>query len=625
MLEYVFLKSFLPSRNLLFSKWIITLFILFSTNLCFPNDDLSELDSLYKKINVLRNTDIDSVLFYSDLLNSLARTNNNKDYEYKSMIFKVKAYMKRGEHIEALNTCRQAKEFVLKNDLSKYALEVEFNTGQTFLAAGFASEALEIFLSVQNQKNKLNLQNQIDIDYYIGLAYIEIGDTEKGINSVKQSIVTDYEKNNLNNSFSSFILLASLSENVDSIRKFYGLADNIIIQNPDWNYQKVILLNNLAFFNDEMDNKSLSKSQYLETIRLSIESGLDEILSNVLNNYAYTLMDEQKYDSAKLVLNKALEIASQINSVDMLGTIYDTYSDYLSTIKNHELALIYMDSSVFYKNKYREQKRIKESIFISTMFETEQMEKELLLQDIKIIRLIVTVLASITILIVVIGLLILFRQRLRFARSKLDSIKRDRKLDVADALIKGQDNERKRIAMDLHDGLSAEIGTLGIKIDGFMSSHKKYPEIISSVHRIHKTVRELSHRMIPTQLERSGLVSAINNIVSSVNKTKEFSMEFETNLTVRLSERLEVNVYYLVNELVNNATKHSKGNSIYVQVIKHENLLSLLVEDNGDGFGSESENGIGLRNTKTRVEYLGGKFMMDTEGSETVFMIEIPI
>ncbi|RLD66383.1 MAG: histidine kinase, partial [Bacteroidetes bacterium] len=46
---------------------------------------------------------------------------------------------------------------------------------------------------------------------------------------------------------------------------------------------------------------------------------------------------------------------------------------------------------------------------------------------------------------------------------------------------------------------------------------------------------------------------------------------------------------------------------------------------NGDGFGSESENGIGLRNTKTRVEYLGGKFMMDTEGSETVFMIEIPI
>lgn len=621
----IVLKLFLKASNLLSEKWIITVLILLSSISCYPKLEISDLDSLYKKITILRNTDIDTVLYYSDLLNTLARGHNHRDYEYKSLLLKVKAYIKSGKHIEALNTCRLAKELVVKYDLSKYTLEVEFNIGQTFLAAGFASEALEIFLSVQNQKNKLNLQNKIDIDYYIGLAYIEIGNTEKGINSVKQSIATDYEKNNLNNSFASFILLANLSENADSIRKFYGLADTIIMQNPDWNYQKVILLTNLAFFNDAMDNKSLSKSQYLETIRLSTESGLNEILSNVLNNYAYTLMDEQKYDSAKLVLNKALEIASQINSVDMLGSIYDTYSDYFSCIHNHELALIYMDSSVFYKNKYREQKRIKESIFISTMFETEQMEKELLLQDIKIIRLIVTVLASITILIVVIGLLILFRQRLRFARSKLDNIKRDRKLDVADALIKGQDNERKRIAMDLHDGLSAEIGTLGIKIDGFMSSHKKYPEIISSIHRIHKTVRELSHRMIPTQLERSGLVSAINNIVSSVNKTKEFSMEFETNLTVRLSERLEVNVYYLVNELVNNATKHSKGNSIYVQVIKHENLLSLLVEDNGDGFGSDSDNGIGLSNTKTRVEYLGGKFMMDSKGLETVFMIEIPI
>lgn len=607
------------------SRGFVIVLLLISSFSCYPKESLDDLDFIYNRIKLLKNTNIDSVLYYSDLLNKLAKKEKLINYEYKSQIIKVKALIKSGRHLEAVNICMQAKNFVEDNNLTQYSLEVNMYLGHTYLAAGFASEALKLFLPIQNQKEELSIRNQIDLDYYTGIAFMEIGDSEMAKQYLKNSIKTDIEKNNFSSSFSSFVFLATMSDNEDSIRKFYDMADSVNYLYPDRIYEKVVLLNNLALFNDALNNSELSKAQYLEAIKLSRSSKINEVLSNSLNNYAYTLIEEQKFDSAKLVLSEALGLVLQMKNMDMLGMIYDTYSDFYSSINDHELALVYMDSSVFYRNLLREQKRIKESMFISTMFETDRMEKELLFQDIKINRLIISVLTSLTILLLLIGMIFLFKQKLKFAKSKLENNKRERKLELAESLIKGQDNERRRIAMDLHDGLSAQLGTLGLKIDGFMNTHEKYPDIISSVHKIHKSVRDLSHRMIPTQLEKSGLVAATNNISSSVNKAGKFSMEFETNLIARLPEKLEVNIYYLIFELVNNATKHSKGNAIFVQLLKHENLVSLLVEDNGDDFGAESENGIGLNNIKTRVEYLGGQFMMDIEGPETVFMIEIPI
>jgi signal transduction histidine kinase len=607
------------------SRGFVIVLLLISSFSCYPKESLDDIDFIYNRIKLLKNTNIDSVLYYSDLLNKLAKKEKLINYEYKSHIIKVKALIKSGRHLESVNICMLAKNFVEDNNLTQYSLEVNMYLGHTYLAAGFASEALKLFLPIQNQKEELSIRNQIDLDYYTGIAFMEIGDSEMAKQYLKNSIKTDIEKNNFSSSFSSFVFLATMSDNEDSIRKFYDMADSVNYLYPDRIYEKVVLLNNLALFNDALNNSELSKAQYLEAIKLSRSSKINEVLSNSLNNYAYTLIEEQKFDSAKLVLSEALGLVLQMKNMDMLGMIYDTYSDFYSSINDHELALVYMDSSVFYRNLLREQKRIKESMFISTMFETDRMEKELLFQDIKINRLIISVLTSLTILLLLIGMIFLFKQKLKFAKSKLENNKRERKLELAESLIKGQDNERRRITMDLHDGLSAQLGTLGLKIDGFMNTHEKYPDIISSVHKIHKSVRDLSHRMIPTQLEKSGLVAAINNIASSVNKAGKFSMEFETNLIARLPEKLEINIYYLIFELVNNATKHSKGNAIFVQLLKHENLISLLVEDNGDDFGSESENGIGLNNIKTRVEYLGGQFMMDIEGPETVFMIEIPI
>ena len=132
--------------------------------------------------------------------------------------------------------------------------------------------------------------------------------------------------------------------------------------------------------------------------------------------------------------------------------------------------------------------------------------------------------------------------------------------------------------------------------------------------------------MLPPQLESRGLISAINEMISTINKTSKFEVEMKTNLDRRLGNVLELNLFYIVYELVNNAIKHSKGNFIVIQIIDHHDEIQLSVEDNGSGLGvKDKPYGMGLNNIKTRVEYLGGTFFIETNESITQFFVEIPI
>ena len=228
-------------------------------------------------------------------------------------------------------------------------------------------------------------------------------------------------------------------------------------------------------------------------------------------------------------------------------------------------------------------------------------------------------------LVIAISIGIYFRQKFHLSRSRLKTAEKEKELKITEAIIHGRDAERKRLAMDLHDGLGARLGALRFIVDGFFKSNEKYKDVIESIKSIRKNVRELSHRMMPAKLEEIGLVSTIKSMTSEINESEKFDVGFETNFDKRLSHKLESNLYFLIFELINNAIKHSNGNAIFIQLLDHDDSLSLLVEDNGGGFKqNERTNGIGLKNIKTRIEYLGGTLFVESGDSQTQFMIEIP-
>ncbi len=581
---------------------------------------------LDKSLN-FTNKDNDSVIYYANLAYIEANSIADHNLELDALETLIRTNIKIGDFVKAQNYCKIANTIVNEYNLKHREAEVLINTGNVYLAIGLTGEALKIFLNAQNIVSlSLKIQDESYLNYLIAASYSDLGEINKAMFYSHLSINKAKKDNLLKGLFGPYMLLANSFTNIDSIQKYLSLTENLVAEYPNLHFERVVLLNNQALINKAVGNLALSKRQYLEAIRIASRNSYRNYLSTLYNNYAYQLMAEKAYDSAQVVLKLALSIAKNLKNVDLQATIYDSYSDYYFALSDFKSALTYKDSSIVARQNYRQQQRIQESLFLSALFESEQKEKELYRKEIQIKRLWVIALGFLAFFIGALGLGIFFKQKLSLSRSKLESVEKGKALEIADALIQGQDDERKRLAMDIHDGPVASMSSLRLMMDSFFKKHEKYQIIIESIMSVIHQLREVSHRMLPSHLREQGLVATIQHMAQSVNASGKFEVSVDIYLSVKLSEKMEVNLYYLIFELINNATKHSKGNAIFVQLINHEDVISLSVEDNGGGFDqSKTIDGMGLRNIKSRIEYLRGKMEIISDDNSTLFLIEIPI
>lgn len=612
-------KRYLPSLLFL----IITIL---SISSLIAQDSKLIVDQLLEKGLRFKNRNSDSVNFYTYKAYQIAKKNEDYNSVLNALSTLIRSNIKSGNLVRAQNLCDTANSIVEENSLVHRKAEVLINQGNVYQMTGLTKEALNRFFDAQqNIQASYSDQDEPYLLFQIALSYYNLGDAQKSIDYARLSIATAKNNNLLKDLFAPYLLLSNSFSTLDSIQKYLTLSDNLVKLFPDLIFEKVTLLNNQALLNKSVGNYKTSKAQYLQAIGIAKQNGFQNYLSNLYNNYAYQLMSERNFDSAYIVLRLSLTIAKELNNMDLIASIYDSYSDYFSAIKRFETSLAYKDSSIVSRREYRDQQRIQESLFLSVVFETEQKEKELLKQENQINQLWVFALSILAFFVAAIGLGVYLKQKLSLSKSKLESVERAKALGIAEALIQGQDAERKRLAMDLHDGPVANIGVLRFMVDGFFQNHAKYGEVIESIKSINRQVREISHRMLPAHIQEQGLILTIQNMIDALNKSGKFTVEFDSNILNRLPDKLELNIYYLIYELINNATKHSNGDSIFVQLFELEKSINLSVEDNGQGFDPTIVNdGIGLRNIKTRIDYLGGKLEIISDEQTTLFIIEIP-
>jgi signal transduction histidine kinase len=196
------------------------------------------------------------------------------------------------------------------------------------------------------------------------------------------------------------------------------------------------------------------------------------------------------------------------------------------------------------------------------------------------------------------------------------------------------ETERSRLAKDLHDGLGGMLS--GIKLTlGSVSGNIVLPAenaaiFTKVIHQLDNTIAEMrrvAHSMMPEALLRFGLSEAIQDFCDGINESNLVKMKFtHIGLNDTLEKSTEVILYRIVQELSNNAIKHAAAENIFIQVNKHEQGLTLTVEDDGTGFNiTEIKKGDGLQNIQSRVDYLKGKMEIHTKtGEGSSFTIEIP-
>ncbi|MGS2760977.1 tetratricopeptide repeat-containing sensor histidine kinase [Sinomicrobium sp. M5D2P9] len=227
------------------------------------------------------------------------------------------------------------------------------------------------------------------------------------------------------------------------------------------------------------------------------------------------------------------------------------------------------------------------------------------------------------------------KQQQYLHQMELDRIKQEHKISMLSAMIDGQENERARIARDLHDGLGGLLSGVKIELSGGLdSSPPEKPGIIinNTLGRIDQAMDELrriARNMMPEMLLRYGLDEALKEYCLSLKRTGVNITCQIFNYQNTLTESKQVVVYRIAQELVNNAIKYAQSNHILVELRQQDKGLSLTVEDNGRGFDLEEarqRNGSGLANVEARAAFLNGRLQIDSApDTGTSVVLDCPV
>jgi two-component system NarL family sensor kinase len=209
--------------------------------------------------------------------------------------------------------------------------------------------------------------------------------------------------------------------------------------------------------------------------------------------------------------------------------------------------------------------------------------------------------------------------------------------ELFNAIALAQEQERKRIAQDIHDSLGSVLSAAKLKMAEVkdnkpeLATDEKFTAGISLLDEASAELRLISHNIMPATLSKLGLVPALRNLTEKISSHKGLQVQFIAHdLSNRLQEQTEISVYRIVLELINNVVKHASANKATVQLVRFPEYLSITVEDNGIGFDpphiADEKTGIGIANITARVDYLKGRIDIDSiPGKGTTVMIEIPL
>jgi signal transduction histidine kinase len=227
----------------------------------------------------------------------------------------------------------------------------------------------------------------------------------------------------------------------------------------------------------------------------------------------------------------------------------------------------------------------------------------------------------------------LSKQQDELQQQRIRELEKDKQLVAVDAMLQGQEEERSRLAKDLHDGLGGLLSGVKFSLSNMKDNLIITPDNMTVFERsldmidtAIKELRRVAHNMMPELLTKFGLDEALKEYCHTVNSTKFLSVKYQSvGMDTRIEKSSEIIIYRIIQELLNNIMKHSAATEAMVQLIKDNNRLSIIVEDNGKGFNTDFKNntGAGLTSIQSRVDYLKGQLDIHSEeGKGTLVNIE---
>jgi len=344
----------------------------------------------------------------------------------------------------------------------------------------------------------------------------------------------------------------------------------------------------------------------------------------------------EQFGKSERFLREALEQAPESKKTlrELEYSFYDLYKNkgkYRQALMHHEAYSAYNDSILSKENtefaneleaKYNSEKKDKELAQQQLAIEQQELKLEKQQSQTKL-------LTGLAIFLLLTSLLIwfLYQQRQKRKDQEIVSLKREQQVKTLELLMEGEEKERLRIAQELHDGINVDLSSIKYKLTSLQEKNNEViNEAVAMIDKSCEQVRAISHDLIPPSLSDFSLVDAIKDFCATKNSLHQVEISCNTiGKDITIAKKAEVNMFRIVQELVNNSIKHAEANEIDVQISFMNDHIQITVEDDGIGFDKDSieSSGIGLKNIESRVDYLNAKLDFTSDNKGTSYVIDI--
>lgn len=646
-----------------------------SQNVSSLGNDDEEINRLKKEISLTKSDSIKSInhLKISGLYFKNGEINNYKFHLQRGKLFSknnafLKAYV---AYNEALNHLNNGNFDQFYNEISKLLPQLKkFNNSTSSHLQLLIVQNISIYhtinlnydLSIQILMNEgIPLAKKAKNYTALGTHYESIADSFYELNDFTKSAkyyelaIESYKKEN--------------EKSIDLLSICYIYYSNCLTQLEDFVAAKKILNKAFDILKKHEDNNlyplyynalgewNLKQKRYAVAIE-NFKKGL-KIISNSqeINEESETFLSltlnlaESKYETQDY--NESIELLNNLT----LDTedhnklfIYKLFNSNFQKLGEYDKANSYLEKYISLKDsldnaiKERDYRKIeakynsleKEKKIIQ--LEKEKTEKEIRLKNLRLWYGFV----SITLLIALILFYFLYKNyknQKRINRQKdiiheqnIEFLNSQKEIEIMQAMINGEEAERKRIARDLHDGIGSRLSSLKMQLNQLESKKINTQEFESISEGLTKSITDLrrtAFNLVPETLSKLGLELALKDLCFSMSNNNVSILFTSYEIQENIIESNQITIFRIVQELINNALKHSNCTEIIVDCSQNDELFLITIEDNGIGFNTndlECFSGLGLKNIKSRVELLKGKLdVVSNSCKGTIFNIELNV
>jgi len=542
---------------------------------------------------------------------------------------------------------RAAKLVASTND-NKLKASLENNMGLIYWKAGDFHQALTRYFKGLAMADKYNLKRmQGNILSNIGLVYYDLQQFKKSEEYQAKAL-------NIRRQMTNKFSLATTLSNMAMVKSMLGQSDSALYYDRRAvaiekelkdDYSLAISYVNMG--GNFEDTKQYDSCFYYlnNAVKLNTKIGSKLGLIHCYTELSHIADMQKKYDQSLSYAQLALKLAKEIKSDERIAKASEFVAVAYANKGDYKTAYQHMREYATFRGKIFDLEKAKKANELEVKYQVEK--KDLLLkkneadlqnEKLKVNQRNLGIVILLILLFTISSIYYLLNNRYKLKQAAQLQAEIIHQQDLATkGIIEAEERERKRIAADLHDGVGQLFSTVRLNLGSLLERVAiTKPEdaalaekTVAMVDESCKEVRSIAHQMMPNILLKTGLASAVKDFISKIDAEK-LKVTLETSgLNERLSNNIEIVLYRVIQECVNNVIKHAQANRLDIQLDRNETEISVTVEDNGKGFDTsdrEKFEGIGLKNILTRLAYLKGSAdFSSSPGRGTLVAIYVPL